>query len=127
MTFDEMQKNLTELRSLMAERGFASPEPTISVGADGVYVYLGYNAHERHGVSAVHRGTTPQGAFKGAFKVVTAMPTGEEASAMRYRKSLADTLEVAREEAIADEFVTPIKNTMDTFTEKTLPNYSGEA
>lgn len=123
MTPQEIADRLTAVHTALVEKTGEQPfiPLTLTVYGSGkcyVYLYRAYNGGDY--LLGTASSDTFSGVFDAADAFVAAIPSPREAGIRRYMAQVAKTVEVGRDEGIADEYVVPFRQVLMAMTDNLL-------
>jgi len=121
MNITEIQTELNKLVVLMIDKGLVSPDADITVTANRKpYLCLinANNVFEGSKAMFIHGGI--QEMLGKALEVINNLPSPEEAVTREYLSKVADAVDYATENSIADEYVNPLRGVSCAMTDNLL-------
>jgi len=129
MNITEIQTELNKLIVLMTEKGLVYPDSNVTIKSDGrSHLYLSSTSNVFDGSEYLFiYGTadefilsTVEEMFKKAFELINNLPSPEEAVTREYLSKVADAVDYATENSIADEYVNPLRGVSCAMTDNLL-------
>jgi len=101
------------------ETPFLEPKLGISDGECRVGLYRGYGNGCDYTIGTA-TGDTPEAALDDADRIIAALPDLENAKLHRHMARVADCIDAAHSDGIADEYVTPLRLTVKAMSDNLL-------
>ena len=102
------------------EKPWLAPSMTIKDDACRITLYRDFGSGKADTIGTA-RGDTPEAALDEADRIIAAMPDLGAAKLHQHMVRLADCVDKARDDGIADEYVQPIRMTVAAITANLLP------
>jgi len=102
------------------EKPWIAPALSIKDDACSITLYRDFGNGKAYTIGTA-MGDTPEATFADADRIIAAMPDPETAKLHRHMARLADCVDKARDDGIADEYVQPIRMTVAAITANLLP------
>ena len=123
MNIQEITKRLYAIGDAILEKTGDKPwiAPNLSVRDDKctITLYTGWNGGD-YKVVGTAKGDTPEAALDNADRIIAALPNPENAKMQAHMARVADCVDKAKADNIADEYVTPLRMTIAAMTENLL-------
>lgn len=121
----EIQAELSKLSKAMMQKGIKTPSAELTIRADSpcrVTLWCDYQSRQFDGeyLKVTGKGENATEAIALAAAYIDALPDPATAGIRRYMAKVADALDVAREENIADEYVMPLRTVKSAMTSNLL-------
>lgn len=123
MTNEEMKAALDRANAALVERIGKQPYMRLALTLRDIGKWQVGSAYLDAGMNRRFDGErcdTPEEAFASVFKAIAALPSPEEAVTREYLGKVADAIDFATENSIADEYVTPLRGVTCAMTENLL-------
>ena len=101
------------------ENPFIAPELTIKDDVCRIKLYRAYGDVCSYTIGTA-KGDTPQAAFDDADRIIAALPSPDTAKLHRHMARVADCIDAAHSDGIADEYVTPLRVTVKAMSDNLL-------
>ena len=101
------------------ERPWIGPSLSISDNVCSVGLYRDYGNGKDYTIGTA-KGDTPEAAFDDADRIIAALPDLENAKLHRHMARVADCIDAAHSDGIADEYVTPLRLTVKAMSDNPL-------
>ena len=101
------------------ETPFIAPTMEISDGYCSLILRRAYRSDGKY-VIATAKGDTPEAALDAADRIIAALPSIETANLHSHMARVADCIDKATADAIPDEYVTPLRMTVQAMTDNLL-------
>ena len=98
------------------ERPWIAPRIDIADGVCNVNLFRAYE----YGSIGTAKGYTPEAALDDADRIIAALPDINTAKLDRHMARVADCIDVAHKDGIADEYVTPLRVTVKAISDNLL-------
>ena len=101
------------------ETPWIAPKLSIADGGCRVRLYRGYGNGNSYTLG-VAQGDTPEAALDDADRIIAALPDLDTAKLHRHMARVADCIDAAHSDGIADEYVTPLRLTVKAMSDNLL-------
>ena len=130
MNVDEITQRLYAIGNAILEKTGEMPWiPTRLVIMDGVCsvdIYRAYGSGHEYYDLGTAKGDTPEAALDAADAIIAALPSPEIAKLRAHMARVADCVDKARADNIADEYVTPLCATIAAMSDNLLTVQAAE-
>jgi len=101
------------------ETPWSAPTLRIADGKCSISLMRAFDSHGRDNLGTAS-GETPEAALDDADRIIAALPDLENAKLHRHMARVADCIDAAHKDGIADEYVTPLRMTVKAMSDNLL-------
>ena len=101
------------------ETPWIAPKLAIADGKCCIGLYRDYGGGNDY-IIGTAKGDTPEAALDDADRIIAALPDLETAKLHRHMARVADCIDAARSDGVADEYVTPLRLTVKAMSDNLL-------
>ena len=102
------------------EKPWIAPTMRIADDVCSIDLMKAYRKGRSDYMISTAKGDTPQAAFDDADRIIAALPSPDTANLQRHMRRVADCIDAAHSDGIADEYVTPLRVTVKAMSDNLL-------